>query len=349
MRAARRGAPEHEIELEVLAGLLEPAREELGRLGFPDSTPVSREAAVFRARGPLPALCQQLAGARLAVAFHLVLTFDVPRPRALLGDEHFRRLAAHVRETAGSGGHRGFRFSAAGADSSVFQRLAAALSAATGLRHAPDDGELLIRVRRTRKGAWQVLLRLFPRPLSARSWRHCNLEGGLNATIAAAMNGLLLENSRVDEPAFLNAMCGSGTLLAEWCTLGTGGSAAGFDISESALRCAASNLAHCSPAPELFRADATDVPRPAGSFDLIATDPPWGDDIGSSADNARLYPAFLSEAARLLAPGGLLVIASHEVRLMQRLLGEGRPFVPLREFRVWHGGHRPGIWLLRRR
>lgn len=345
------GSGRHELELEVLDGLLPLAREELAELGFPDSRPIGSGAAAFRADGPLARLVPVLGRARLAVAFHLVLGFAVPRPRALLGDQHARRLLAAVSEVARLGGHAGFRFSAAGADSAVFQRLAHTIGKQTGLRHDPDEGELLIRVRPGGSGGWQVLLRLSPRPLSARAWRHCNLEGGLNATIAAAMNRLLLSHAEMPrEPVYLNTMCGSGTLLAEWCGLRPRGRAAGLDLSPAALECAARNLAHCSPAPELLPADATAVPWPDASCDFISADPPWGDDIGTHEGNAVLYPAFLDEAARLLRPGGLLVLLSHELTLMQRLLRQGNSsLVTLSELRVWHGGHHPRIWLFRRK
>lgn len=344
----RRAGPGHEFELEVLSGLLDRARDELARLGYPGSRPLSRETASFRAEGPLRRISSRLARARLAVAFHLVLTFDVPRPRALLGDEHSRRLLDAIDAVRASGGHSGFRFSAAGTDSTVFRRLADLIERHTGLGESPD-GELLIRVRRQRSGAWQVLLRLFPRPLSARSWRHCNAEGGLNATIAAAMNDMLLQEPPPADPVYLNAMCGTGTLLAEWCSRVPHGQAAGFDLNGSILACAADNLRHCRSAPELFTADATAVPRPDSSCHFITCDPPWGDDIGTHETNAQLYPAFLREARRLLLPGGLLVMVSHELKLLQRVLQDGTGFTVREELRVWHGGHHPGIWLLEKR
>jgi len=334
------------LEAEVLEGLLPLAEAEAAELGFIGFKPVTDTSAQFRVASLDAPTYRQLSRARLVVAFHQLLRFRVPRPRALLGDEHFRRLTGAARQLQQLGGHRSFRISAAGADSAVFQRLTAEFSRSTGLRHDPDEGELLLRFRRSRDG-WEVLLRLTPRPLSARAWRVCNLEGGLNATIAAAMNRLLLEGRDSAEGVYLNAMCGSGTLLAEWCAL-TGRPATGFDLSASALDCARDNLAELHDRVELFQADAAAVPRPDASFTFISSDPPWGDDIGNHEDNARLYPAFLAEAERLLVPGGRLVLLSHEIKLLRRLLPQTRGLSVRRELRVWHGGHRPGIWLLQK-
>lgn len=330
------------LELEALEGLLPLAIEELTELGFGQARATSATAATFTLRRLDRAAQRRLAEARLAVAQHLLLDFDVPRPRALLGDEHFRRLQSAVALVSELGGQRSFRLSAAGADSPVFQRLVTQLEAASGLEHDPLEGGLLLRVRRAGRG-WQVLLRLTDRPLSARSWRVCNLEGGLNATIAAAMNRLLREGSALSG-SYVNAMCGSGTLLAEWCAAG-GDRASGFDLSAQALECAQANLV-AWPQVSLFQADATAVPLADASVTWLASDPPWGDDIGDHASNVQLYPAFLKEAERLLVPGGRLVLLSHELKLLQRLLPGVPSLKPLHTLRVWHGGHRPGIWLL---
>lgn len=214
------GEASNRFELEALEGLLPMALAELAELGFKDARPMGATSADFRSNLGLQRTMRQLAAARLAVAHHLVLDFEVPRPKALLGDQHLRRLLGACKTIAREGGHAGLKLSAAGSDSAVFQRLIDEIARGTGLKHDPDDGGLLLRVRRAGRG-WQVLIRLSPRPLSARAWRVCNREGGLNAGLAAAMNRLLL-GGRKPDGNYLNPMCGSGTLLAEWAALGGG-------------------------------------------------------------------------------------------------------------------------------
>lgn len=336
------------FEMEAVEGLLPLAMQELEELGFSGARARGDTAAVFRSRLALDEAAARLGQARLAVGFQLLLEFGVPRPKALLGDQHLRRLLSAIRAVLKTGGHTGFRISAAGADSAVFQRLAGEIEAQTGLKHDPADGELLLRVRRQGKG-WQVLLRLTPRPLSARSYRVCNMEGGLNSLLAAAMNRLLV-TGRSASGSYLNAFCGSGTLLAEWLlgTAGQSGAAVvqGFDSDEAALQCARDNLGWAADRVELFQADASSVNLKDASQDFIAADPPWGDDIGSHEENRRLYPAFLLEASRLLKPGGRLALLSHELKLTRRLLIDFPGFTAIQSLQVWHGGHRPVIWIL---
>ena len=99
------------------------------------------------------------------------LGFAVPRPKALLGDAQYRRIAAALARIQNSSqaskeSFTGLRIEAAGKDSSTFSRLQQAIQHSTGLDAKPD-GDLLLRVF-PEAGEWKVLLRLTPRPLSSR-------------------------------------------------------------------------------------------------------------------------------------------------------------------------------------
>jgi tRNA (guanine6-N2)-methyltransferase len=335
---------ERRFEAEVLPGLAPFAVAELERLGATVSR-VEEDAVEFRFGGPLEAL----SGLRRCVAVYLLLRFEVPRPKALLGHEHLTRLMAELDELrAGPGApsYDGFRIGAAGSDSKVFARLAQEVSARSGLAHRPDDGELLLRVR-PRDGAWEVLLRSSERPLSARSWRACNMPGGLNATVAAAAHDLL-GASPADR--YLNLMCGSGTLLVERALAADWARGVGIDIDERSLACAGENIAAAGLAggAELLPADATDLPFDDGEFDRLSADLPWGDVVGTHRENARLYPRFLAEAARVGGPGARLVVVTHELRLFEAALAGEPAWRQTGLVRVFHGGHRPGVYVLER-
>lgn len=339
----------HRLEVVVTEGLEPLARAELRGLG-PEAR-LDREGppgliglsyagdlrAILRLRGVLSAA--------------LVRGFPVPRPKALLGDEHFRAVLAQIEQVRRLHPPHAFQslfLSAAGADSSVMQRLKADLAARTGLALGDEDGDLLLRLRRDRSGAgWELLTRLSPRPLATRPWRVCNLEGALNGAVAHAM-ALLSRPSASDR--FLNLGCGSGSLLIERLLAAPAARAIGCDTSPAALDCARANVAAAGLAArcEIHEWDARQLPLRDASVDVISADLPFGHLVGSHAENVALYPALLAEAARVARPGARCVLLSHEVRLMERLLAEQPVWQPEEIIRIDLGGLHPRIFVLRR-
>jgi len=359
------------FEAEVLPGLAPFAREELrltrrARLGPKPAEPARTDALPFVWQGgPIP-----VARLRTVTALHRVLTFDVPRPKALLGDAHLRRIADEVRGVvrASDAPFHALRLEAAGKDSPVMRRLRAALAQATGLADDPEEGDLQLRVRPAvgsassgaSRGGWDVLIRTTPRPLSVRDWRVRNLPGGLNACVAAAAWRWV---GHAPGQRVLNAMCGSGTLLAERAALGPSARLAGVDLDADALEAAEANLraaglsvrSDLSGGPEgaqveLRLADAAATPFADAAFDVVVADPPWGDAMGEVADLHRAYAAFLREAARLVPVGGSALIVTHALRAFDAALSDvGGAWRVRGTVRVFHGGHRPALHHLIRR
>ena len=337
-RTSRPRGAAHEYELEVLPGLEAVAATELA------AVPLARDIRGLRFWYPGdPARLQRL---RSVVAVYRVRSWDVPRPRGLLGHQQLGEVTEFLRGVTELGGHRSLRLSAAGKDSAVLTRLGEELSAGLELPLEPETGELVVRLRPDAGGTgWEVLARLTPRPLSARAWRECNRSGGLNATIAYAAHKL--SGVREDDRIF-NPMCGSGTLLVERALLGPSAALVGVDIEAGAVACAQANLAAAGRSAEVAQVDALDTGLPPRSFDLIMADLPWGDAVGSHAANAALYPAFLSEMHRVSSRRGRLCVLTHELRLFERVLAESR-WEARELFQVYSGGHHPKAYLLHKR
>jgi tRNA (guanine6-N2)-methyltransferase len=336
------------IECEVLAGLKPFAAAEVRRVLGRRAEPVAGDdptALRFRYAGPLPALLEL----RVPVAAYLLVTVPGRRPSTLLGDSTLFDQVETVRALHPPGAFSSFRLSAPGRESAALRRLRAELARRSGLADDPHHGELLLRVRRARGAAgWDLLTRLSPRPLSARSWRVHNLPGALNATIAAAAVDLTRPR-RGDR--VLNLMCGSGTLLVERFARGRPALAVGCDLDPSALAAAGANLAAAGLAGSvrLARMDATALGLADASFDVLLADLPYGHRMGSHHDNAALYPAVLGEAARVAVPGAALLAVTHELRLFERCLaGARRRWSVERAVQVWQKGHHPKLYLLRR-
>lgn len=296
---------------------------------------------------------------RTAVAAFVVLHHDVPRPRSLLSGEHLTRVVEAAYASLRVAGSSTFRFEAAGADSPTFQRLGEELARATGLKHDPVDGELVVKVRRGARRddgsdpGWDVLVRVGPRPLSARSWRAADFPGAVNATIAAAM--VRLAGVRDDERV-LNLMCGSGTLLIERLLAAPASAAAGVDVADDALDAARANLeaAGLVRRAVLVQADAlvpsswsTGPAAHALPADLILADPPWGTLHGTHATAAAVHAGLLRAAHEVAAPGARLAVLTHEVKVMEAAVRDAAALWRARQpVRVFAKGHHPRIWLL---
>ncbi len=283
---------------------------------------------------------------RSLVALYAVIEFDVPRPRALLGQQHLDRLTIAIKDVISRhprGTFKTLRLAAAGDDSPVMVRLKEELSQRLKLTidaHKNDDSDLLVRLRSARSG-WEALVSLTPRPLSTRPWRVCDMPGALNATLAHAM-AKLTDPAPTD--AVLNLCCGSGTLLIERAFLDKVPQVVGCDTNPDALRCAATNVEAASLADRITLQpwDATKLPLPDGSVDVILADLPFGQRIGSHKTNETLYPALLEEAARVAKPGARLCVISHELKLAEQSLGEWQV---LRSLQVTVGGMNPKVYL----
>ena len=274
---------------------------------------------------------------RTVVAAYASVVFDVARPRTLISPEHVATIAAHVRALPSK--FASFRVSAAGSESDDMQRLRRAVAEATGLTDDPDDGELLIRLRKA-GDKWEVLLRLTPRPLSARAWRTERYEGGLNATIAAAI--VQLTDPRPTD-RFADLMCGSGTLLIERLLAGPATRVAGFDIDADAIAVTKTHLRNAAirgAKVDLYNEDILTVD---GEFDVMVVNPPWGTSVGSHEANAELYPALLRAAARL---GPRLFVLTHEIKLFESALHAQQDWQLVDQHRFFQKGHWPRLYVL---
>ncbi len=339
-------------EAEVLLGLKPFADSELrGRFRqsidlFPDDNP---DRIPFRYDGP----AADLLDLRTVVAVYVVLAFDIPRPKALLGHQHFNRLIKRIDRVITAfpdDAFRTFRISAAGKESSVFSRLIDGIHRSTGLDYSPDDADLFLRIRPAaiHRSGWEVLIRTSPRPLSTRQWRVCDHPGALNAAIAAAMIDLTHPQNR---DRFLNLMCGSGTLLIERQSRHPAAAAAGCDIDHAVLACAAGNISQSGLADQISicQMDAASTGFPDRCFDAICADLPWGVLVGSHRSNADLYPAVIEEAARIAAAQARMVIITQEIRLFEEVIERYAKLWKLQQVvRVFQGGLHPRIYSFQR-
>ncbi len=343
-------------EVELITGLERFVDDELvetlGRRDYRLTGYPKEGRMTIRYSGPV----ERLMDLRSAVAVHLVERFDIPRPKALLGHQHFTRLIAAIRTVIGlhpAGTFKTFRVSAAGAESTTMRRLRSEIGSAVRLDEQTDEAHLHLSVRRSASGGgWEALVRLTPMPFSARAWRVCNRPDAVNATVAHAMVALP-GHSHSDR--FLNLGCGSGTLLVERLAAGPAATVVGLDLDPEAIRCSERNLnaAGVRREADLILGDLHSPPLPDGSFDAVVADLPFGMLANTDIGLDGLYESALSETARLVVKDGAFTVITARRRLFEDTLARNAALwrrtaeVHLRV--SFHRGYiAPSIYLLRR-
>jgi 23S rRNA G2445 N2-methylase RlmL len=310
-----------------------------------DHLKISKGRVQFEYSGPV----ERLLNLKTVIAAYSLLNFEVSRPKALLGHAHWKRFENQVASALRLSPRSSWRtshLSAAGAESTVLKRLRQEIADCFQLQDCPDEGDLWVRLRR--EGIyWQTLVRLSPRPLVTRSWRVAHLEGALNASVAHAMLRML---NIQPQDHLLNLCAGSGTFLIERSLYHAQGFALGLDWSMESVRAAQANLEAWGSQAHLHYvlADVRNLPLPDRSFSLLCADLPFGQKMGSSAENEKLYPSLLSEAARVARLGARFAVLTHAIRLMQDCLDRQKAWYCIQEQMIVMRGLHPRIYLLQR-
>ena len=163
--------------------------------------------------------------------------------------------------------------------------------------------------------------------LSNRSMRHrykkkVELPASLRPSMAAAMVHL---TAAQPGDVFLDPMCGSGTILLERMHASPYKKILGGDIDERRVEAARQNLPKRRKGRKegqisIRQWDARNLPLENGSVDKVATNLPFGKQIASRQDLEALYSGLFTELARVVVPGGRIVLLSSEYDLIKQLM-----------------------------
>lgn len=309
-------------EAETIPGIESFAMVELSDVLGSDISQISPTRSGFlrfRYRGA----AQAFIALRACVAVYRIHRFDIPRPKALLGHEHFTRLTAILKRAAAAYASAPLTIGigAAGSQSSTIRRLHLELARALKLQPAADGkGELFMRlVRPADRACWELLVRTTAQPLSKRNYREADVPGALNATVAFAMTQV---GALPAKACVVNMCSGSSTILIEHGLARPGDHLVSIDNSSLMLGYARRNASAAGLSPTIchIAADVRRLPLPSRSVDRIYADLPFGHHIGSHNDNLTLYPAALQEAERIAHMHTRFILLTHEVKLLRRCL-----------------------------
>lgn len=248
------------------------------------------------------------------------------------------RALQHARQLQpGRGGHGKFRFRvvARQAGTAHFRRVDAQIAVEKGImarrdhRWQPDPEaglELWLtmlhrNIRGTIKGDLLLALRLSDERMRHREYKIEHLPASLRPSAAAAL--VWLTRPREND-TFLDPMCGAGTILIERAYAGRYRMLLGGDNDSEALAVAVANIGPRYKPIELREWDARQLPLDAGSVTASAINLPFGKQIGTPEQNRSLYPAVLSELARVMRPAARLVLLSSDAATLADALRRAR-------------------------
>jgi 23S rRNA G2445 N2-methylase RlmL len=160
-------------------------------------------------------------------------------------------------------------------------------------------------------------LRLSDRTMRHRFERRVELPAALRPSVAAAM--VFLTDPQPDD-IFLDPMTGSGTILFERMQVGPYGLLLGGDIEQERVEAARKNLRGVKSGgntPDIRQWDARQLPLDDASVDKVASNPPFGKQLGKEVSPRQLYGPLLAELQRVVRPGGRIVLLSSEYDLVK--------------------------------
>lgn len=154
---------------------------------------------------------------------------------------------------------------------------------------------------------------------------------------------------RLSDPApqelFLDPFCGSGAIAIQRAKSFAPGLVIASDIDERKVEMLKERVKELGLRKRVVvrRDDALKLERyEEGSIHKIVTDPPWGHFVEVATPIGEFYRAMLAEFARILKPGGKLVILTAEA------LPEDERLVLVKRFNILVSGKKAAVYVLAR-
>mgnify|MGYP001591971830 CR=1 FL=1 len=191
---------------------------------------------------------------------------------------------------------------------------------------------------------------VFIRPRNVADTRFAYRKRALPASIhpvqAACLARYALSFISAARPRTLDPFCGSGTLLLELeRAVPTG--LIGVDISERALDAARENASAAHSSARFVHKDILKF-EPREPFDLILTNMPFGNRVGTHSANETLYRDFAHALPKLLKSGGVAVLYTMEHKLLATCLAGEPSLAVAAELTTEAGGLNPRVTVVRR-
>ncbi|NLI53400.1 MAG: methyltransferase domain-containing protein [Clostridiales bacterium] len=193
---------------------------------------------------------------------------------------------------------------------------------------------------------------VFIKPCNVPDHRFDYRKKAISASIAPSTAACLARYALSFVPAghifALDPFCGSGTLLFELEQAAPGCTALGVDVSSIALSAAQENARAAKSRARFVRKDILRF-EPKSAFDLVLTNMPFGNRVGSHEANDPLYRGFIRLLPRLLSPGGIALLYTMEHKLLLNCLKNEPGLTIAAELTTEAGGLNPRVTIVRKK
>ena len=197
------------------------------------------------------------------------------------------------------------------------------------------------------KNTCDVFIRPKDVPDTRFDYRKRALPASIHPVQAACLARYALSFISSARPRTLDPFCGSGTLLVELERV-VPTALIGVDQSERALDAARENATAAHSAARFVHKDILKF-EPRDPFDLILTNMPFGNRVGTHSANETLYRDFVHQLPQFLVSGGVAVLYTMEHRLLSACLSAEPSLVLAAELTTEAGGLNPRVTVVRKR
>ena len=222
------------------------------------------------------------------------------------------------------------------------ERLKARLD---GINSASNyDCELRIECRNT---SADLYWKLWNVPDERYAWRVGTIPASIHPATASALAWYAKDLLPLRRPMVLDPFCGNGSLLFAAEAAFACKSLLGVDQSARAVEIARKNAKAGGSRARFVCRDILRFSEKQGA-DLVLSNLPFGNRVGSHAQNERLYAAFVKKLPHLLNDGGVALLYTAEGRLLERLLKGSGALILTASFRTEAGGLCPWVFAVQK-
>ena len=176
-------------------------------------------------------------------------------------------------------------------------------------------------------------------------WRKGTLPASMHPALAHALTRYALSFVREPRPTVLDPFCGSGTLLFAAETQRECRSLLGVDKSGTAVSVARENAKAGGSRARFVCRDILRFEAKRGA-DLVISNMPFGNRVGSHRNNETLYARFVRRLPNLIKADGVAVLYTADAKLLERMITQNGALRLTEKRRTAAGGLSPWVFVI---